>query len=580
MRARRSDRSRKLAVSETAPVHDPLFLSEADHRLAEKRRQIIQVLPPRPRAVDLEAAAKAFGVSVRQLNRYRSGFKKTGQITSLLPRRRSGGRGKVRKVKEHAVFADVLKAWDRDRPESPASALIKEVRRAQRKQGLKAVCYNTVGNWLAAVPERARVTQKYGAKIAREKFEPIRGKTPDTSFPLQRIQIDHTLVDIVCSDNNDRHPVGRPWYTTAIDEYSRANLGFVLTWNYPSASTVAFLLTRIMLPKDEWLREIGCEGDWPMYGPPNELYTDNAAEFHSRALAAGCFEWGIRQSFRQKGFAHFGGIIERYMRTEMDELKLLPGATARSRWYGRKATMDPNEKAVMTRRELECWLAEHITGEYHKRPHSTTRQRPDLRWMRGIEGTADKPGIGQQPIISNRKKLFLDFSDFETRTIQRYGVSIRNLRYWSEELRPFLDANDKREFVIRRASWDGNRAYLKHPVTGAYHELRLTDPDVPPGTVEELEHYMRLKRGTADSSDDDARDASRDRRDAIVAGAVKTKKAKTNRRKADKRLDDAAMMAELERGEVSELPPEPATNSPISRDIFAPAQRKPLRIEE
>ena len=65
-----------------------------------------------------------------------------------------------------------------------------------------------------------------------------------------------------------------------------------------------------------------------------------------------------------------------------------------------------------------------------------------------------------------------------------------------------------------------------------------------------------------------------------IRDRVKTKKAKTKRRKADKRLDDAAMMAELERGEVSELPPESATNSPISRDIFALAQRKPLRIEE
>lgn len=458
MRPRSSDRSRKLAVSQNAPVHDPLFLSEADRRLAERRREILLALPERPSRNDFNAAANDFGMSVRQVRRYRTSYERTGELTSLLPTRPSGGRGRVRKIAQHAVFREILRSWDRKFPESTASALIEAVRRAQRKRGLEQSAPNTIANWLAAVPERERVKQKYGAKIAREKFEPLHGSTPETSFPLQRIQIDHTLIDLVCSNSADRHPVGRPWYTAALDEHSRAVLGFVLSWRYPSASTVAFLLTRIMLPKDEWMREIGCQGEWPMYGVPAEIYTDNAAEFHSQALAAGCLERGILQQHRLKGFAHFGGIIERYMRTSMDEMKLLPGATARSRWYDRKQTMDPNETAVMTIRELECWLAEYITGEYHKRPHSTTKQRPDLRWKRGIEGTDGTLGIGQPPIINNRKKLFLDFADLHKRTIQRYGVSIGNLRYWSEDLRPFLDANDKRHFVIRQASWDGTAA--------------------------------------------------------------------------------------------------------------------------
>lgn len=548
--------------------------------MAERRRDILLSLPERPSSADLEAASKDFGRSVRTLRRFRKRFRQTGELTSLLSPRPVGGRGKVRKLEHYDVFRTVLKAWDRDHPEGSTSGLVSAVRRAQRKRGLEPVHGNTVGLWLAAVPERERVKQKYGAKAAREKFEPIRGSTPAKAFPLQRVQIDHTLIDLVCSDASNRHPVGRPWFTVAIDEYSRAIVGFVLSWRYPSASTLAFLLTRVMLPKDEWLREIGCQSDWPMYGVPAEIYTDNAAEFHSQALAAGCLERGIQQQHRQKGFAHFGGIIERYMRTAMEEMKLLPGATARNRWYGRKVTMDPNETAVMTIRELECWLAEYIGGEYHKRPHSTTRQRPDLRWKRGIEGTEEAPGIGQPPIISNKKKLFLDFADLETRTIQRYGIRISNLCYWSEDLRPFLDANDKREFVIRRASWDGNRVYLKHPETGEYLELRLTELDAPPGSVAELEHWVRLKRGAADRSDDDARDSSRDRREAIVDQAVKTKRAKSRRKREDRRLDEAAMMAEIERGDMTDLPKPDQDLPPLTRDLFAPAKRTVLRIEE
>lgn len=112
MRPRSSDRSRKLAVSQNAPVHDPLFLSEADRRLAERRREILLALPERPSRNDFNAAANDFGMSVRQVRRYRTSYERTGELTSLLPTRPSGGRGRVRKIAQHAVFREILRSCD------------------------------------------------------------------------------------------------------------------------------------------------------------------------------------------------------------------------------------------------------------------------------------------------------------------------------------------------------------------------------------------------------------------------------------------------------------------------------------
>ena len=46
--------------------------------------------------------------------------------------------------------------------------------------------------------------------------------------PLQLMQMDHTLVDVVVVDEVDREPIGRPWLTLAIDVATRAVPGFYL----------------------------------------------------------------------------------------------------------------------------------------------------------------------------------------------------------------------------------------------------------------------------------------------------------------------------------------------------------------
>jgi putative transposase len=46
-------------------------------------------------------------------------------------------------------------------------------------------------------------------------------------LPLEVVQIDHTLVDVVVVDELERLPLGRPWLTLAIDVASRMVNGFV-----------------------------------------------------------------------------------------------------------------------------------------------------------------------------------------------------------------------------------------------------------------------------------------------------------------------------------------------------------------
>jgi putative transposase len=58
-------------------------------------------------------------------------------------------------------------------------------------------------------------------------------------LPLDLMQIDHTLVDVIIVDEEDRLPIGRPWLTLAIDIASRAVAGFTVSLDPPSTVSVA-----------------------------------------------------------------------------------------------------------------------------------------------------------------------------------------------------------------------------------------------------------------------------------------------------------------------------------------------------
>lgn len=80
------------------------------------------------------------------------------------------------------------------------------------------------------------------------------------------MQIDHTPLDVIVVDEVHRKPIGRPYLTLAIDVYSRMVAGLYVTLDAPSATSVAMCISHAMNTKNEYLRELGVEGDWPVWG--------------------------------------------------------------------------------------------------------------------------------------------------------------------------------------------------------------------------------------------------------------------------------------------------------------------------
>lgn len=506
--ARTSDYRRVTAEPEKGATPDPHLLTPEQKALLDKRAAVYDgflALGRRPTKAEHRAAAEILGIQLRTSERLWATYKIRGYRTALLPLVRPGGRGKPRLPARTEYIIERRRRWyKRNRPNAKDSQIIQQIRIDCEEDGTHVASPNAIRARLNRTSARQNHSDKYGAKKAHQKFKVIEGKTPATTYPLERVQIDHTLVDVVCVSEYEREFVGRPWITIAIDEHTRAILGFVLSYEYPSAATVAMCLTRAVLPKEAWLKRLGVESEWPMRGIMDSTYTDNGADFRSVAMATGCEEWLMRPpEFRPKGSPQFGGIIERLIGTIMQQMRLLPGSTAKE-WKDRGVTANPNETAQMTIDELERDIATFITGIYHKKRHSSTKQQPELAWERGINGTEKKPGRGKPRLPSDPLKFFLDFLERKTRTIQKYGIKWDKMDYRHDLFQKYVDNDDGRSFYVCRNPYDVSHIYWKEEAKGQWIEVKAADIAMPRFSLAELHEANRLIEARGDKSNNES----------------------------------------------------------------------------
>ena len=318
-------------------------------------------------------------------------------------------------------------------------------------------------------------------KAADDVFRPA-AHAYQAEHALQIVQIDHTPVDQIIVDDRHRQPLGRPWLTILIDIASRMVTGFYLTLESPSAVSVAMALRHAVLPKAVWLSERGISASWPASGLPDCLHMDNAQEFHSRAFARGCVEYGIEQQFRPPATPHYGGHIERLIGTMMGEVHLLPGTTFSS--IAERGTYDAAANSAMTLTELETWIAIQIVGVYHAGVHRGLGRPPNMAWEHALAGRSQPP---RHPPDEHR--FLLDFLPFEHRMIRRDGIWLFNVRYWDPVLTTWI--GERMRMPVKYDPRNLSRVFLQGP-DGQHWPIPYADLGRPPITL--WEHRRAMAR--------------------------------------------------------------------------------------
>ena len=480
---------------------DAVDLSAAELKAALIRRDILAPLASKSECTRIEAkeAALRLGCSTRTIWTLLKRYRKTRRLRDLLPTKGKGARGhSFLDPRVDAIIASVFETFHLSRMRPTIVETVGEIRRRCAAEGLNLPSKGSVTRRLKRIPEIDIVAAREGRKKAGERFRPVIGSTPNTTAPLQRVQIDHTKVDLIVVDEINRLPLQRPFITIAIDEFSRAVLGFHLSLEAPSATSVGLCLVHSILPKDDWANRIGLDFPWPMHGRPDEIYVDNGSDFHSEAVERGCDAWGMKINFRPGGMPHFGGIIERMMRTAMSAVKTIPGATGAS--IAERGDRNPDREAAMSLPELELLFATFFAGQYHCTLHAHHGLTPNTKWKRGIFGDGQDGGRGIPTDIQDPQRLLIDFLPLERRKLTQRGIRWGGVHYMDDILRSYLMHGRHDTFIVRRDPRDVSWIWLLAPDEDRYYRIGARDISRPSLSLWELEAARRSVRkdGRAD----------------------------------------------------------------------------------
>ena len=475
-----------------------------------------------------DEAAQALGLSRRQvyvlIRRARQG---TGLVTDLTPGRSGGGKGKGRLPEPvERIIRELLQKRFLTKQKRSLAAFHREVAQACKTQKLPVPARNTVAQRIAGL-HPAKIARSRGGQDAARPLQGAGGIPPEVTMPLEQVQIDHTVIDLIVVDERDRQPIGRPYLTLAIDVFTRCVLGMVVTLEEPSAVSVGLCLAHAACDKRPWLEGLNVEMDWPMSGKPRLLYLDNAAEFKSEALRRGCEQHGIRLDYRPPGQPHYGGIVERIIGTAMQMIHdELPGTTFSN--PGQRGEYDSEKMATLTLRELERWLALAV-GTYHGSVHNGLLQPPAARWAEAVER------VGVPAVVTRPTAFLVDFLPVIRRTLTRTGFVIDHIHYYADALKPWIARRERLPaFLIRRDPRDISRIWVLEPEGQHYLEIHYRTLSHPAVTLwEQRQALAKLRQLGREQVDESALFRMIGQMREIVTTAQKaTRKA---RRDADRR---------------------------------------------
>lgn len=393
-----------------------------------------------------------------------------------------------------------------------------EVRAKCSKLKIEIPAMNTVISRIKELGERELYRRKHGAEAAEQKFGAKTGKL-DLSHALERVQMDHTLVDCILVDDVDRQPLFRPWVTLIVDLYTRVILGYYIAFHAPSALSVACAVTHAVFPKNRYLENLKCENiKHPYYGVPEILHMDNAKEFKSPAFQKACALNGITPEWRPPGKKHYGGHVERLIGTMMtSHVRFLPGAT-RSNIIER-GDYDSEKNATLTIGEFTKWFAGQVEI-YNLTEHRALNCSPDEMWARNFSSSSGEKTFPK--LISDPFRFRLDFMPQKIRTIQKNGVELFKHFYWSPELKGFVGMKD---VVIKYDPFSLQCVWAR--INGSYIQLRFSNLTLDDFTYEEyLIGKRRRSLGRSNEMNPQIIDI-RDENESLVENSKKqTKKAK------------------------------------------------------
>jgi putative transposase len=396
---------------------------------------------------------------LRWRSRYRTA---SSEIQSLFDRSdRQGNRKSTLHVDVEKIIDDAIDTKYLCRARGTVQDVLDEacarVTRANKlrieSEQLRSPSYWTVRRIVHEISEYDRCVARYGRDEANRRFRGMAGHAT-AEKPLERVEIDHTPIDLVVADERTGMPLGRPYLTVCIDTFSRCILGIHISFEPPSYLTVSRCLKNAILPKVD-LRERypDIDSEWPAYGLMDRLVVDNGLEFHSESLENACLTLGIEIDYAPRKTPWYKGRVERFFRTlSTDVTHKAPGTTFSN--TQEKGDYDPVSEAVVSYQALQGIILKYIADLYHQRPHRALKIAPAAAWHTRM--TPEEIRLPDDPGL-----LDAVLAQSDERRLTNKGIEYDGLFYNSPELQDLrLQNGTKLQVDVRIDRGDLSAIYV------------------------------------------------------------------------------------------------------------------------
>lgn len=437
------------------PLHSAPLTSMSEGQMREFRRRRAYVLALvdqgsftfEPGFIEPFIAAKAAEMgdaappSRATLWRWHSRFKAFGDVRALVPlfgsRGAKASRQDARVLELLAESVDAAfklspNATGADIHERLAGRIDLENARRLPDERLQTPCKRTTYRLLARVEAYDKTVLREGEASADRRFR-IAKLGPRTQCVLERVEADHTPLDLFLIDEVTWLPLGRPTLTVFIDHYSRFPLGYYLSFGSTSAAAVMGALRHAILPKSpvvEVIPDLPVQHLWPCFGIMDVLVLDNGLEFHGLDLESVALDLMIRLQFCPKRTPRFKGSIERYLKTvNYFFAHQIPGAAMAK--LADRGDYDPLRHALLTMGEFKHLFEKWVLDVYAQTTHRGLGTTPWAKWHEGA-------GRRTPQLPADLKSLQRRIGLVRERALRPDGITIEGIRYADDSLLPLL----------------------------------------------------------------------------------------------------------------------------------------------
>jgi len=392
-------------------------------------------------------------------------------------------------------------------------------------ESLPAPSRATTWRRIGALDEKEKLAAKCGRRAAERRFTQY-GSTTYPTLPLQRVEIDHTRLDIIVVDERDNLPLGRPTFTYCLDTATRYPLGFYIGFEPPSYLTVMQCLHQAILSKGDVGQQYGTQHSWIACGIPFALIVDNGREFIGADLRDACHCLGIELLQMPVRMPHFKAAVERMFGTlNTGLLHTLPGTTFST--PGERGEYNSKDEACITLADLTKVFHIFLLDVYAESFHHGLGSVPARRW----EEATQEGFFPRLPASAHDLKILL--CRVARRQVLPSGIQFLNLRYNSPSLAPLRTHLKDEKAKVKYDPANLGCIYVYNPHEQAYIEVECLDKEYAQG-LSLWKHCIILRTARQEEGQVDVLALARAKRkiQEVIQASKSSKKVKSRSRAA------------------------------------------------